>query len=177
VEEIPLPPEEVEGSETSEEVTWLELIKRWAGPVVFALVAVWLIIRLCLRTIPRIREAMELSRRRREQSEEAYFGRFKEACLSGETRATLRHLMFWLDRLHPGYESATLRGFVSASKDRELSEEAHNLSSTLFAGRREETWSARRFCRSVTRARRAELGHEREGSPETKMLEPLNPTS
>ena len=82
--------------------------------------------------LPELRRRLEAERRKREQSEAAYFERFRSAARSGDELATWNRWIAWLDRSHRGPETATVRGFVEAAGDDELQRLAGVLTARLF---------------------------------------------
>ena len=70
-----------------------------------------------------IRSYLAERRRRRADAETTYFKRFRKASLSNDARASLRELMFWLDRINTRPVAPTLEQFARESGMPELSKE------------------------------------------------------
>jgi hypothetical protein len=138
----------------------------------------WLASRVFGKYLPRYRAWQEERRRREESSEAALFARFKKASASGNRPATLRQLMFWLDRFETGPGVATLRGFVSGVRDRQLVQQTRQLTDALFARVARDVegpWSGARLSKSVAHARKARLAEAQTEIPMDNNLPPLNP--
>jgi hypothetical protein len=180
-EEIPLPPDDVEDSETETDgsaLNWRDVARRWAGPIAGIVLLAWVVVRLMKKYLPRYRARREEERRRRESSEAFFFERFKRAGVSGNPSATFRELMFWLDRFESKPGVATLRGFVSSVRDRQLVKQARQLSDALFARRAQDVegpWSGARMVKSVARTRKARLAEAQKDMSSDGELPPLNP--
>jgi hypothetical protein len=103
-------------------------------------------------------------RRWRAEAEITYFKRFRKASLANDPRASLRQLMFWLDRTNPRPVVSTLEQFARESDMTELFKGEEALNALLFAQpanaeplEPQKNWSGRSFYRVVTRARRAQI--------------------
>ncbi len=101
--------------------------------------------------------------RQRANAEITYFKRFRKASLANDARATLRELMFWLDRLPTQPEAPTLERFARESGVPELLKRGDALEGLLFAppaatGPTEcqGEWSGKLFYKLVSK-RRAQI--------------------
>jgi len=130
------------------------------------------------RGAPRIASAWRERRRRRDESETAWFARFRRAARSGDATAAMRQLFFWLDRADPGPNAATLRRFLCQADDGELTEQVATLESRLFTregdAEAETAWSGQLLTRRVATARRR-LRRSRTTQARRTRLPPLNP--
>jgi hypothetical protein len=122
-------------------------------------------------------------RKRRAEAEITYFKRFRKASLSNDTKATLRELMFWLDRTNTRPVAPTLEQFERESGIPELSKEGEALKDLLFARSAElgpmelqKKWSGKPFYRLVAKARKAQIqrnkGPKRRGGEQIISLNP-----
>jgi hypothetical protein len=134
---------------------------RWLLPLLAASVIV-LVLRWLLHLKGRSLQAY-LARRRTQRAEEeaAYFRRFQKASLLGDPQASLRNLMFWLDRATTGYSTPTLTQFVMESGMPELAKETKELNAALFDRemnadriRSRKRWSGKSFYKLVATAGR-----------------------
>jgi hypothetical protein len=121
-------------------------------------------------------------RKRRANAEVTYFENFRKASLSNDTRATLRELMLWLDRVYTQPVAPTLEQFVRESSIPELSKEGDALTGLLFAQSGElgsmevqKKWSGERFCRLVAKARKAQIQKSKELKQRGEQIICLNP--
>jgi hypothetical protein len=165
--------EEVAAAPVEEERPW----SWWQVAVSGAAVLVLLVLARRLRTLLH-RRGSQLQPK--VEAETAYFRRFRKAALSGDTPATFRHLVAWLDRQQKGERAATLRAFAAEAGDPELTRQAMALDTVLFGrpGSREQelaegTWSGRRFYRRVAAARQRR--GRKTPAPKEGRLTPLNP--
>ena len=62
-----------------------------------------------------IRSLLAERRRQREDAETTYFKRFRKASLSNDAKASLREIMFWLDRMNTRPVAPTLEQFAKES--------------------------------------------------------------
>ena len=155
----------------SEQVSLTALLRRWAVPLAVVLI-VGLVLRRAARAAGFSLGHLTARWQAREQSEGAYFRRFRRAARSGDPRATVRTLAAWLDRRHPGPGAATFRAFAANAADPELAREAAKLDSALFvASPTAGSWSGTRFAERVGRLRRRRAGHRGLAS----RTAPLNP--
>ena len=130
------------------------LFRRWAAPLAVVLIA-GLALRRAARAggfgLGRLKARWQA----RNQSEGAYFRRFRQAALSGDPRATVRTLAAWLDRRHVGPGTATFRAFSVNAADPVLDREAGALDTALFvADPTPAPWSGRRLAERIGRVRR-----------------------
>ena len=176
-------PEEklVEGSQQ----TVLELFKASLNWVVL-LLGLFLFLLILRRILSSkgisIRSWLEERKRRRADAEITYFKRFRKASLSNDTRATLRELMFWLDRTDTRPVAPTLEQFVRESGMPELSKEGDALKGLLFArparvGPTEvqRKWSGKQFYRLVAKARKAQIQKNKGPKRRAEQIISLNP--
>jgi len=182
-EEIPLPPEEIQAEAPgSEALGRRRVVKRFALPAVLVVGLAWVVLRWVRNVLPGLRSSLREKRRQREESEAAYFRRFKTACRTGEPDAILRQLMFWLDRFVTTPGAATLEKFIRDSQEPELAKQARQLSDAVFAaggdepGTKAQLPSGLSFHRRVARARRRILGKWTAGPSRTTRLPGLNPS-
>ncbi len=185
IEELPPPLEAAEDTEPLQSASsWQEILRRWAVPLAVTAILAWFVTRFTRIVRHRLRALRAESRRGQEESEKAFFARFRKACLSGDPRATFRHLMRWLDRFDTQADVATLRRFHERSGDEWLTGQIRDLSDRIYSPHTRDsltpskkTWSGRRFYRSVWRVRKA-LTLTAQKQP-TKVarddLAPLNP--
>jgi len=120
--------------------------------------------------------------RRRADAEVTYFKRFRKASLSNDARATLRELMFWLDRLNTQPEASTLERFARESGMPELLKEGDALKGLLFArpaaigpSEFQGQWSGKPFYKLVAKARRAQIHGSKRPQSKGQRILPLNP--
>lgn len=155
----------------SEQFSLSALLRRWAVPPAVVL-CVGLVLRRAARATGFSFGQMKARWQAREQSEGAYFRRFRRAASSGDPRATARTLAAWLDRRHTGPGAATFRAFAANAADPELAREAAKLDAALFvANPTPGSWSGRPLAERVGRARRRRAGRGGLAS----RLAPLNP--
>jgi hypothetical protein len=84
-----------------------------------------------------LRSFLAERRRRRTESEAAYFAQFRKASLANDPSATVTRLMHWLDRAYPGPSVPTFRRFVAESGMPELGDATRKLEDLLYAPRAE----------------------------------------
>ena len=149
-------------------------MRKWpvkVAQIVF-LTMLLLILRLWRRYGSAMSQQLADDRRRRRESEAAYFARFRQAALSGDRKATWNRWTSWLDRTHRGGGAATIRAFVEAAGDPDLESELDALDAGLFApGHPESDPSTRVLYRKVARIRR----RRQRSRPEQEIAAPLNP--
>jgi hypothetical protein len=129
-----------------------------------------------------IKSYFEEIRKRRADAEITYFKRFRKASLSNDTRATLRELMFWLDRMYTRPVAPTLDRFAGESGMPELLKEGDALQRLLFArpGKTEpielqRKWSGQPFYRVVAQARKAQIRRTKKPQRSKQKMLCLNP--
>ena len=138
----------------SEQLSLTALLRRWVFPLVVVL-TVWLVLRRAARATGFSVGHVKARWQAREQSEGAYFRRFRRAAGSGDPSAAVRTLAAWLDRRHTGPGAPTFRAFAENTSDPELAREAGKLDAALFvANPNSDSWSGTRFAEPVGRARR-----------------------
>jgi hypothetical protein len=123
----------------------------------------------------RLKKAYEAWRRRRQESEAAYFERFVRAAGTESPGAALEALLRWLDRSGIAGEPATVSGFSARASDSELTELLGKLTDAMYV-RGDGAWSdGARLAGAVKRARRAILHQKRSAtSRNPHRLAPLN---
>lgn len=111
-----------------------------------------------------VRSYLAKWQRQRADAEITYFKRFRKASLANDARASLRELMFWLDRTNTRPVAPTLEQFVRESGMPELLKEGETLNGLLFARPAkiepigfQGKWSGEPFYRVVAQARRAQI--------------------
>jgi hypothetical protein len=181
VSEIPLPPDSVVEAAVPAErtrISLIDLLRRWVIPIAAVLVIVVVLVRLVRRHGGSVRQRVMTLRRRHAESERSYFRRFRRAARTGDPRATVRHVMFWLDRRSKQGEAATFASFLREAADPELEGEAESLSARLYAPTDSSVkpWSGNRFAGSVARGRKRSTRGGRD-SGDGSSLHPLNPTA
>jgi len=137
---------------------------RWA-PAALGLLLFLLVIRRILSAKGiSIRSRLAERKRQRANAETTYFKRFRKASLSNDARATLRELMFWLDRVNTRPVASTLEQFGRESGIPELSKKGNALKGLLFAPAAEAgssefqgEWFGKPFYKLVAQARRAQI--------------------
>ena len=131
--------------------------------------------------IPYLKRCVAWWKRRRsiqEESEEAYFKRFRKSCNKGVPKEVMQSFLNWLDKIYPGPGAATINDFVRQADDLELQALAKGLDDELY-GKQEideshTEWSARDFYRTVSQARKRLLKKEK-SKVKPFGLQPLNP--
>jgi hypothetical protein len=145
---------------------------------VFSLLAVVLVAAAaaCLwRFRTGLKNAWEAGRRRRHESEAAYFRRFLRAVRGGSTRATFEALIRWLDRSGFAGEPATLSQFSARASDPELTELLAELTGAMYAGGAAAWSDGARLGGAVKRVRQALMSKVRSASfTNPYRLMPLN---
>ena len=156
----------------SERFDLATLLRRWAVPLALVLIAAW-VLRRAARAVGFSLGRLKARWQARDQSEGAYFRRFRRAARSGDPRATVRALAAWLDRRHTGPGAATFRAFAAHAADPELDREAGSLDGALFvADPSPAPWSGRGLAERVGRTRRR---RPVAGSTDTDDLVAMNP--
>ena len=127
-----------------------------------------------------IRSWLAERQRRSADAEGTYFKRFRKASLSNDARATLRELMFWLDRLNTQLEVSTLDRFAKESGVPELPKRGEALKGLLFArpaatGLTGPQWSGKPFYELVAQARRAQIHGSKRFKGSREQVLSLNP--
>jgi len=146
----------------------LSFVERYGAVVAGALLVVWLGIRLEHLLAPRLRRA----RLAREHSESASFVRFRDAALSGDSRATARALMAWLDRRNESSRTALFHDFAREADDPMLEREVSALDGALYGPDPDDVvWSGARLWRRVNKARARRVDED-----DAPRLPPLNPS-
>jgi hypothetical protein len=172
------PPDEPERTLTDRLRTLLPWVAAALGIFIF-LIAIRRI--LSMKGIS-VRALLAERKRRRAEAEITYFKRFRKASLSNDARATLRELMFWLDRTNTPSASSTLKQFVEQSRMSELLKWTNELNEVLFAELMEteqveaqRKWSGKPFYRLVAKARRAQIRRKRRQKRCGEQILSLNP--
>ena len=171
-DEIPLPPEEQAAATPPPKarVRWSTALS-WASLLLVALALLaWLFPPLA-RRIARARARVAEARRRRQDSEPAWFGRVRRAAARGDAAATYRALLGWAQRLGP---TGTLGAFLAQTDDSELAEEVGRLGGMLYGREPAATWTGTRLVPRLVAARRRAL---RAPAASRVGLGPLNPTT
>ncbi len=121
-------------------------------------------------------------RNRKAEAEPTYFTQFRKACLSNDPKASLQHLMRWLDRANTRASAATLRQFVSESRMPELANAARELADVLFAAQTKtepaKSWrkrSGERLYRLVATARSLEKARSNRQHRRMPLVHNLDP--
>ncbi len=160
----------------------LKSSRHWMFVALGLFVFLLIIRRISLTSGISIRSWFAERQRRRAEAEVTYFKRFRKASSSNDARATLRELMFWLDRFNNQTEASTFERFASESGEPELLKEAEALKGLLFArpratgpgGFREE-WSGKHFYKLVAQARRAQIRRSKRPQSSGQRIPLLNP--
>ena len=121
-------------------------------------------------------------RKRRAESEAAYFRRFRETCMANDARGAMRRLIRWLDQFGNGHRTATLGSFMDQVGNPDLAARVTELNLLLFA-RREEmektgaevTWSGKRLYKEVAKCRKILILKKKHRASARRTLS-LNPT-
>ncbi len=149
--------EETTPTQAQSRVSLVDLLKRWGIPLGVLLLVLIVIAKLARRYGPPILNHLAQRRTRQANSEASWFRQFRHAARSGDPRAALRHLMFWLDRIHDKPGAATLHSFSQEAVDPSLTQELEKLEDVLFGSTttpdQAKTWSWRPLLRQVSRAR------------------------
>jgi len=130
---------------------------------------------------PGLRDSLAAHRRRREESEAAYFNRFRDACRSADPARAYRDLISWLDRTAGDLGAARLAVFVERSQDSQLAREVAQLERDLFAAGSTasksgpQPWQGGDLYKRVALARRKLSGAGRSATRPMEDLPPLNP--
>ena len=185
VADIPLPPDSLVATSVApgaHRIGLDDLLRRWGMPLAVGCLAVLFLFRLVRRFGPRARRWIGDVRRRRAASESTAFARFDRAARSGDPRAAVRHLFFWLDRAGGQEGAATFHGFAAEAGDAELDRQGQALGRLVFGPDADSAsksgdaarWSGKGFAQSVAtaRKRRRQATQRRQAS---SPLPPLNP--
>lgn len=174
-DEIPLPPEDQAAATPPPEprARWSNLVP-WIGLLAVTLaVLAWRLPSLSRRVL-RTRARLTEARRRRRDSEPAWFRRVRRAAGRGDPAATYRALLGWARRVGPT-GSATLGTFLAEAGDAVLAEDIARLGESVYGrGSAETAWSGSRLVRGLEAARRRAL---RAPAATRVGLGPLNPTT
>ncbi len=124
----------------------------------------------------RLRVALAAWREAREESEAAYFVRFRHACRSGDPRGTMGSLLAWVNRREDLGGAATTTELCRHAGDPELTRLIEELNALLYGstGAGLGTWSGIELYGRVVRARR-HLRRESTARARSDGLGPLNP--
>ncbi len=147
----------------------------FAGAAIVLTLAVWLVRRIG----PRCRSWWIAERRRRAESEHAFFRHLAAACRTGEPRAAYRATLAWLDRAWEGRGGdITLERAVKISAEADLERETRALTDALYARRPNAgSWSGDRLLQALSNARPRILAAGRDRvSGADEALPPLNPS-
>jgi hypothetical protein len=150
-------PSEPDTVATEAEGTGSSLSKRAIALAFGALLLLALAFWLARRFGPRLLERLAEWRREREESEGAYFSRFRRACSSNDPRAAMQALLAWLDRTRRPGTAGTVAAFVDAADDPALAEATRALFQLLYGepvGDGRARWSGADLHRAVRRHRR-----------------------
>ena len=105
-------PVDAEQEGAAERFSVSALLRRGALPLGAVLIA-GLLVRRAAHAAGFSLDRLRARWKARNQSERAYFRRFRQAARSGDPRATLRALMRWLDRRHIGPGAATFKALAA----------------------------------------------------------------
>jgi hypothetical protein len=162
-----------------------DTIRNWGLMILGAglfFLAAW---RLWFRNRMRLWNKLETRRKNRAEAETTFFKRFRKASLSNDARASLRELMFWLDRINTGSDVPRLSHFAKSSGMTGLVREGHILEAFLFALPEklgpfvcQAGWVGKPLYRMVARERRAQkrrIGKLRQSGRDLFSLNPDPP--
>jgi len=142
------------------------------------LVLLALAFRSSWKHIRRLKGRLGERRERNAESEKRFFEMFRKASLSGDSRATMRSLMFWLDSTEALRPTATLDELARSSGDKIVESQTQTLQSRIYgpAGKGTNEWSSRFFFKAVAgvRGRLRKRGNDSEDLK--SFLPPLNPS-
>ncbi len=152
-------------------------------PVVLGIIILFIATRRILsRKGISIRSWLAERRRRRADAEITYFKRFRKASLSNDARASLRELMFWLDRTNTRPVAPSLEQFAKESGVPEVLKEEEGLNGLLFSRTAkgeplelQRKWSGKPFYKVVAQARRAQIHRARRPQSRGEQILSLNP--
>ena len=166
-EQAPAPSEEVDSP-----LSW-----KMMGMVVGILALLLLACRLSWKYILRLRRWLSEPGVRDLATEEQLFRVFRKASHSGESRATMRSLMFWLDSTESFPPAATLDAFAHTAEDRTVALQTEILQSGVYGpeGRKAGEWSGRLLYRAVAGARGRLRRRGNAANGVKSALPPLNP--
>lgn len=120
----------------------------------------------------------KIQKKRKAESERAYFKNFHKACRKGDPHSIMKTLMAWLDRAYAGPQAATLEWFIAQAEDPELEKQAKALKAKLYEkakpDREETDWSPKYFYKSILRAKKS-LREKKQRKIKQTDLQPLNP--
>jgi hypothetical protein len=178
--------EEIGGKPADEaKRTRLDLLRttlNWVTPVLGFGVFLLIIRRILSMKGISLRSWLAERRKQRANAEITYFKRFQKASLSNDARATLRELMYWLDRLNTQTEASTLERFAGESGMPELLREGDALKGLLFArpaapgpSEFQGEWSGKAFYKLVAQARRAQIRRNKRLKQSREQALSLNP--
>jgi hypothetical protein len=179
--------EEIENKPSGEpRTTFLDrfrLLLPWVSAVLGIVVFMLAIRRTLSMKGTSIRSLLAERRRQRADAETAYFKRFRMASFSNNPKASLREIMFWLDRMNTQPVVPTLEQFTRVSGVPGLLKEEKVLKAFLFARPAktaepigaEKEWSGKLFYRLVAQARRAKIRRDKKPQPNVNQILSLNP--
>ncbi len=161
---------------------WVKTWSHWVVALLGAFLLLLIVRRILWMNGISIRSLLAERKRWRADAEITYFTRFRKASLSNDARASLRELMFWLDRMNTRPLAPTLEQFARESGTPELSKEEDALKAFLFArpgatgpNEFQGEWSGRLFYKHVAQARRAQFRRTKRLKGSREQVVSLNP--
>jgi BatD DUF11 like domain len=139
----------------------------WIRVAAPACVALFFVVWLSWRYLPRLSSNLRNRLERRKHSEAAYFRNLLKACESDRPVETYQQLLRWLAIGHPG---SNVDDFVGVSADPRFASEARNLGEYLFCQEHADAWHGKKLAESLRRHRR----NSPSASTQSKLVE-LNP--
>ena len=154
VAELPPEPEQLPIAQPKNVSLWSKY-RFWIRVVLPCGLAGVILFWLCWRYLPRVHRWLRLLRKRRENSESAYFRNLEFACRRDRATQAYGWLLKWLSRAYP---DATLHQFLRRAADPALSTETNKLGASLFAKHNQDDhWSGRKMAELLKQHRKTQL--------------------
>jgi len=173
VPEIPLPEKAAVEEIVPEEKSWLDLFKKWAGPLALLLLLGIIGSTLFPRLIEGARKRRAVRRRAYQESEAAAFDQVKTAARMGDSGGLIRYLYQWIDRSLAGDGIGTFS--LLSGRDRQLDEQVEAICTNHYSGKANGKPFSSDPVKRLARLRRELIRTERRDKRDAPRLPDLNP--
>ncbi len=154
VTELPPEPEQSPVAQPKHVSLWTKY-KLWIRVVLPCGLGVVILGWLGWRYLPLLYRCLQLRRKRRENSESAYFRNLELACRRNGAAQAYGWLLKWLSRAYP---DVTLHQFLRRAADPALSSEANKLGAFLFAKHNQDAhWSGKKMAALLEHHRKTQI--------------------
>jgi hypothetical protein len=163
VTELPPEPEAAPVTQPQPVNPWIKY-KRWIEIALASAISLFLLIWLCRKYLPRLRNYIETERERKQHTEATYFRNLIQSCQRNNAPESYAWLLKWINRIRA---NGSVDDFVKESNNPELNAEINLLGSALFAASpQQNSWKGTslathlkefREARKITEKKRTQL--------------------